>query len=119
MSNPLKTILLTGALAGLMAGSLVACSGDTTVADAEKAAAEMKADAEKKAAEMKADAEKKAAEVKAAAAAASQGDQDGKTASHACKGMNDCKGHGGCKVEGQNECKGKNPCKAKGGCKTT
>ena len=36
---------------------------------------------------------------------------------HGCKGQNSCKGQGGCK-SGDNGCKGKNSCKGKGGCAT-
>jgi len=36
---------------------------------------------------------------------------------HACKGQNSCKGKGGCS-SGDNGCKGKNSCKGKGGCAT-
>jgi hypothetical protein len=36
---------------------------------------------------------------------------------HACSGKNSCKGNGGCST-GDNGCKGKNSCKGKGGCAT-
>ncbi len=39
------------------------------------------------------------------------------TEKHACKGQNSCKGKGGCKT-GDNGCAAKNSCKGKGGCAT-
>jgi hypothetical protein len=103
MSKNVQSVLLSSALAGLMAGA-VACG--------KKAETEAPAPA--------ASAASPAKEAPAAATATTGGVHATNPAampSHECKGMNDCAGKGGCKVEGQNECKGKNPCKGKGGCK--
>jgi hypothetical protein len=102
MSNKLQSTVLSSALAGLMAGAMVACGGQQAAETPEKPVAEEHAE------------EKAPAAV---APKADEGEQAGGHAAHECKGHNECKGQGGCAVEGQNDCKGKNPCKGKGGCK--
>ena len=98
--NIQKTLAMA-ALSCLMAGSLVACSGDSKpdapAADAPAAAAPAAAPE----AVAKADAEQPAA-----------------IPEHGCRGLNECKGQGGCHVEGANSCTGGNECKGKGGCCT-
>jgi hypothetical protein len=101
MSGKVQSIIMAGALAGLMAGA--AGCGGSEPAEAPKAEAP------------KAEAPKAEAP---APAAADEGEQAAASmAAHACKGHNECKGQGGCGVANQNDCKGKNPCKGKGGCK--
>jgi hypothetical protein len=102
--NIQKTLAMA-ALSGLMAGSLVACSGD---AKPEAAPA-----AEAPAAEAPA-----AAAPAAAPEAMAEAEQPATIPEHGCKGMNECKGQGGCHVEGANSCTGGNECKGKGGCCT-
>ena len=82
------------AVAGIVAGSVTACSGDkkspeTTTKENPKTDSGMG----NKASEMGLE-------------------------KHVCKGYNTCKGKGGCKTD-SNACAGKNECKGKGGCATT
>lgn len=102
MSKNVQSVLLSSALAGLMAGA-VACGKKAEPEPAAPAATEAPAPEMAREASV-------GGGVHAENPAAAQ--------MHACKGQNECKGQGGCKVEGQNECKGQNPCKGKGGCKT-
>jgi hypothetical protein len=98
MSSSLQNAVLKGALAGLMAGALVACGGEAPPAAAEKTEAVVE-------------------KVEAAPAPAPVEQAAATFTGNTCAGHNVCKALGGCKVEGQNECKGQNPCKGKGGCK--
>lgn len=90
MNNNIKTLLLTAAASGLLAGttaahtSVLPSSGTSAVLMAGKA---------------------------------SFSNLQTQTPKHSCKGQNDCKGQGGCKSS-DNGCKGKNSCKGKGGCAT-
>ena len=94
MSNSMKALLASAALAGLMTGTSAKLHAQTIDQN------------------------------QGSGVSASQQDdsQTGKkskdkTEKHACKGQNSCKGKGGCKA-GDNGCKGKNTCKGKGGCAT-
>lgn len=100
--NIQKTLAMA-ALSGLMAGSLVACSGDAKP-DAAPAAEAPAAEAPAAKAE--------------APAAMADAEQPATIPEHACRGLNECKGQGGCHVEGGNSCTGGNECKGKGGCCT-
>ncbi len=96
MSNlNLKSLALTAAMAGLLAGSTAAsaktmsASGRTSFGAAGQVSSLLD----------------------------DQGGKDKDKDKHACKGQNSCKGKGGCKT-GDNGCKAKNSCKGKGGCAT-
>jgi hypothetical protein len=91
MNNSIKTLLLTAAASGLLAGttattraSVLPSSGTSSFLMAGKT---------------------------------TFGSFNAKAPKHSCKGQNDCKGQGGCKSS-DNGCKGKNSCKGKGGCAT-
>ena len=88
MTNQIKALMLTAALAGLMGGSVAAQASPSTHSGASVKMAK--------------------------AGIRSVSDEPAK---HACKGKNDCKGQGGCKSS-DNGCKAKNSCKGKGGCAT-
>lgn len=98
-----KTLALA-ALSGLMAGSMVACSGEKTPAAPETAKTAPTPEA--------------APAPAPEAVAKTDAEQPAAIPEHACKGLNECKGQGGCHVEGANSCTGSNECKGKGGCCT-
>ncbi len=90
MSNSMKTLLASAALAGLLTGASAKLQAQTLGRN-------------------------QGAGIKAASFSDTS-DKD-KKEKHACKGQNSCKGKGGCKSS-DNGCKGKNSCKGKGGCAT-
>lgn len=88
MSNSMKALLASAALAGLLTGTSAKLQAQTL------------------------------GQGKAGIQAVSDKDTDkDKTEKHGCKGQNSCKGKGGCNSS-DNGCKGKNSCKGKGGCAT-
>ena len=91
MNNSVKTLLLSAAASGLLAGTTAA---HASVLPHSNTASFLKA-----------------------GAAATFGGANAYDDKHSCKGQNSCKGQGGCK-SGDNGCKGKNSCKGKGGCAT-
>ncbi len=92
MKNPMNTLLLTAALAGLAGGSAVAVHAATQGASQANA-------------------------VRSVKAGLRYTGYDAQGSKQSCKGKNSCKGQGGCKSS-DNGCKGKNSCKGKGGCAT-
>lgn len=108
MSKNVQSVILTSALAGLVAGA-IAC-GKKAEPEAPAPAAATEAPAPAAPAEMT-----RTAEMGGGTSAVNPA----AIPAHECKTMNECKGQGGCSVAGQNECKGQNPCKGKGGCKTS
>lgn len=93
MSNSMKALLASAALAGLMTGT---------------------------SAKLHAQSQDQGSGVSAVQQDESQSgkkSKKGKTEKHACKGQNSCKGKGGCSTS-DNGCKGKNSCEGKGGCAT-
>jgi hypothetical protein len=99
MSNSMKALLASAALAGLLTGTSAKLHAQTL--------------------DQNQDAGVKAVQQDNSGTADNQDQKDkkDKTEKHACKGHNSCKGKGGCKA-GDNGCKGKNSCKGKGGCAT-
>ena len=95
MSNSMKALLASAALAGLMTGTSAKLHAQSTDQNQGSAVSASQQDDSQ---------------------AGKQSKKD-KTEKHACKGQNSCKGKGGCKA-GDNGCKGKNTCKGKGGCAT-
>jgi len=89
--NTLKSLLLTAAMTGLMAGATTNLQASTSSNRGVNSL------------------------TRALGVSASFDGQS--TDKHACKGLNSCKGKGGCKT-GDNGCAGKNSCKGKGGCAT-
>lgn len=98
----IQKTLAMAALSGLMAGSLVACSGDSKPEPAPAAKAPAAAPAA----------------AAPEAVAKTDAEQPATIPEHSCKGTNECKGQGGCHVAGANSCTGANECKGKGGCCT-
>ncbi len=92
MQNPIHSMLLTAALAGLAGGSAAAA----------RAATQSPAQTN---------------HATAVTAGLSYAGFNMDASKHSCKGKNSCKGQGGCKSS-DNGCKGKNSCKGKGGCAT-
>ena len=100
MKHPVRNMMITAAVSGLLGGTAARLqaapapashtSGITSTSTAINAVA---------------------GKVSIAKASMLDGDK------HSCKGKNDCKGQGGCKSSA-NGCKGKNDCKGKGGCAT-
>jgi hypothetical protein len=86
----MKSLLMTAAMSGLLAGATTTLSATTANSGANSLTR---------------------------ALGQSASFDDTKTEKHACKGQNSCKGKGGCKA-GDNGCKGQNSCKGKGGCAT-
>jgi hypothetical protein len=95
MSNSMKTLLASAALAGLITGTSARLHAQTTDQNQGTGVSAGQQDDSQTGKKSKKD----------------------KTEKHACKGQNSCKGKGGCKA-GDNGCKGKNTCKGKGGCAT-
>jgi len=91
MSNSMKALLASAALAGLMTGTSAKLHAQTQ----DQGAGVTQQDDSQSGKKSKKD----------------------KIEKHACKGQNSCKGKGGCKAGG-NGCKGQNSCKGKGGCAT-
>ncbi len=109
MSTDLRSMLVAGAMAGLLAG----CAGGEVKTE------EVKTE-EVKTEEVKTE-EVKPADTAAAAhdtAAPAEGTQAATVVPHECATKNECKGQGGCKT-GDQGCAGKNTCKGKGGCKSS
>ncbi len=90
----MKSMLMTAAISGLLAGASTTVSATTTNNNSGA---------------------NSITRAMGLSTSSSFGDQQ--TDKHACKGQNSCKGQGGCKT-GDNGCKGKNSCKGKGGCAT-
>ena len=88
MSGKLHSVVMSHALAGLMAGALVACGGSEEAAPAPEPAAEAPAEEAEKPAEA-------APEETAADGADAEADQPVTVKAHHCKGQNECKGQGG------------------------
>jgi|SRR5262245_27027365 len=96
MSNSLKTLIASAALAGLMTGTNVKLHAQSQDSGQNTGASTAQQDDSQKGKKSK---------------------KDKTEEKHACKGQNSCKGKGGCS-EGDNGCKGKNSCEGKGGCAT-
>jgi hypothetical protein len=122
MSTDVRSMLMTTALVGLMAG-LPACGGSAEApkpAEPPKVEAAPVTPASTEAATPPADGTTTTTTTTTTAPAtdAAAVQPAGPPAAHDCKAKNECKGTGGCSA-GDQGCKGKNTCKGKGGCKTT
>ena len=97
MKTPMKTMLLSAAVSGLLGGTAVRLQAAQT--SASQGTVRMTA-----------------SQSNAGKLSINKVSFDD-AAKHSCKGKNDCKGQGGCKAS-DNGCKAKNDCKGKGGCAT-
>ena len=96
MKNTMKTLMVTAAVSGLLAGAASVQAATLPSSNNQTKTVSME---------------------KVGKASFQRASLDQDTTKHSCKGKNDCKGQGGCKSS-DNGCKGKNSCKGKGGCAT-